>query len=382
METKIFGGVPVNLFLPEWDLESGALEQIIATSQHPHVIGKVAVMPDAHQGYGVSIGTVFSTEGVIVPNAVGVDIGCGVTFVNTGVNFFDLDADFFREYESKIRSKIPVGFNWHKDVEGEHPLDEAVLRKYARHPDRVALQFGTLGGGNHFLELLRDSVDRIWIAVHSGSRGFGHNVAEYFQKIAVEENAGGSKNLESLSLRSGAGTDYLFAMNQATLYASASRHWMIQTMRETLWGMVGRGEDALSPWDVPHNYAIKRYGSVVTHRKGAIDASLDKIGIIPGSMGSPTYFVVGRGNPESLQSASHGAGRVMSRSKAKVNVSLEEFQAALSDTYSTASVHTLDESPQAYKDIDTVIERQRDLVTVVEKLHPVLTIKGGGRDEG
>jgi tRNA-splicing ligase RtcB len=377
MEQHNWGGVDINLFIPEYELEPGAREQIVATSNHPHAVGPVAVMPDVHQGYGVTIGTIVATADVVIPNAVGVDIGCGVTFVETGIQLTELSRSDVTAFEADVRASIPVGFRWHAEPVAEPPLDASFYR-FARHPDRVDLQFGTLGGGNHFLELLVDEqTDRVWLAVHSGSRGFGHSVAEHFQSIAVRENAGGSKDLESLTVASEAGQAYLDTMEAASRYASGSRRWMLGTMARIL-GV--RGHAGVT--DVPHNYAELDSNGLVVHRKGAVDASLGMIGIIPGSMGARTYVTQGKGNPDSLHSSSHGAGRSMSRSQAKKRISVESFRDSLRGTYSTATEGTLDESPQAYKDIDLVIQRQTDCIEVRHVLSPVLTIKGGGRDEG
>lgn len=381
MQTTNYGGADVNLFLPEEELEPGALLQIIDTSIHPHVLGPVAVMPDVHQGYGVTIGTIFQTGGVIVPNAVGVDIGCGVAYVNTGIKFEHIDEATFREIDWGIRQSIPVGFNWHDKAMTRVPVDPSYY-KYANHPQRVDLQYGTLGGGNHFIELLADDeTGYMWAAVHSGSRGFGNNMAERFQALAIKENAGGSKDLESLSLESEAGQLYYDAMKQACDYAKGSREWMLNTVRNILKEDIGPPAKNNRIMDICHNYAEVR-NDIVTHRKGAVDANEGRHGIIPGSMGSNTYVTRGLGNPDSIFSSSHGAGRTMSRGQAKKNFTLEEFQASLSGTYSTATTGTIDESPMAYKNIDLVIERQADCIAVEHILRPILTIKGGGRDEG
>ena len=383
MESVRMGGVQVNVFAPLWELEQGALNQIGAASQHPFAVGPVAVMPDCHQGYGVTIGTVLMTNGVIIPNAVGVDIGCGVTFVNTGRNFYETTDSMWRAIENDVRLKIPVGFNWYDDpylYEGE--LIKNKHLEYSRHPDRVFRQFGTLGGGNHFLEYLVDEqTGMIWAAVHSGSRGFGHDIAMHFANVAVENNVGGSKDLESLAIVSNEGKEYLSYLEVATKYASESRKHMLSSLRYILRSHTYGNLPSKEMVDVPHNYAEVQSGMVL-HRKGAVSARAGQVGIIPGSMGTSTYVTEGKGNPFSQFSSSHGAGRRMSRSQAKKNISLADFSESLSGTYSSATAGTIDESPQAYKDIDTVISQQEDCVSIKHVLKPILTIKGGGRDEG
>lgn len=383
MESVRMGGVQVNVFAPLWELEQGALNQIGAASQHPFAVGPVAVMPDCHQGYGVTIGTVLMTNGVIIPNAVGVDIGCGVTFMKTGRNFYETTDSMWRSIGSEIRDRVPVGFNWHdKPILKEGELIQNADLRYSNHPDRVFTQFGTLGGGNHFLEYLVDEeTGSVWIAVHSGSRGFGHDIATHFAAVAKEQNAGGGVDLESLSLNSTAGKEYVHYLNIASKYASESRKHMLRSLLTTLdkytYGRVANNDVI----DVPHNYATIDKG-IALHRKGAVSAMKGQVGIIPGSMGTATYVTVGKGNKESLYSSSHGAGRRMSRSQAKKNISLDDFSESLSGTYSSATAGTIDESPQAYKDIDTVISQQADCISIKHVLKPILTIKGGGRDEG
>lgn len=382
METVNWGGTDINLFLPEWELEAGARAQIEATSKHPYVNGPIAIMPDAHQGYGVAIGTVMVTQNVIIPNAVGVDIGCGVSFTNTNVPIDHFYSAEIKGFGALVRESIPVGFSWYESPVGRNPLDlRGAGYRWASDPERAALQFGTLGGGNHFLEMAVDQDGFIWLMVHSGSRGYGYGIAERFQQLAVEENHGGSRGLESLNIDRKSGSDYYLAMKSAEYYASESRKTMLLRMENAMrtMGFVPNGVIH----DVPHNYAvIDQIDGSVIHRKGAVDASLHKVGIIPGSMGTKTYVTSGLGNPDSLMSSSHGAGRTMSRSQARKNISLEKFAASISGTYSTASPATIDESPDAYKDISTVMERQTSCVEILAVLDPLITIKGGGRDEG
>lgn len=386
MESQRIKNVDVNFFLPIEEVEPGAMEQIVATASHPHAYKQLAVMPDCHQGYGVTIGSVFATEGVIVPNAVGVDIGCGVAVAATGIrNTFD--AAFWERFQTKLAETVPVGWRMFTEEQEwsqwEHPgfLDDQ------RVMHRAKLQLGTLGGGNHFLEVAQDGNGLIFFLVHSGSRHFGHTVATKYQQHAMSESPRDPVDLESLRDDSELGRLYLRDMSLASAYASTSRQRMIEDMWDTFWASQRDGHliemDGAS-WnqDVCHNYVVEIEDGIWLHRKGAVDASKGVFGVIPGSMGTPTYLVRGRGNLASWMSCSHGAGRVMGRNAAKRTYTMDQFAEAMEGTFSKITPGMLDESPMAYKSIDTVIDRQTDCIEVVNKLMPILTLKGGGRDEG
>lgn len=403
MQTVNFGGVDVNLFLPINEIESGALDQIKATSLHPYAAKHVAVMPDTHQGYGVAIGTVLVTKGAVIPNAVGVDIGCGVRTIKTNVSIHDLRHEDWHNIERDVRANVPVGFKMRSDASSSfddwygYEGGEDVMQ-YARHPDRVALQMGTLGGGNHFLEYAYEADGTIWVLVHSGSRGIGHTIAEHFQGAAILEAVPGCpRDLEPLIWGTELAHGYFNAHNIACAYAEISRHDMAQHMINALSSAAGEVDTMDLVWDCPHNVANmsddlgglyeedgegRFITDLVVHRKGATFADENWMVPIPGSMGTASYICLGKGNREALQSAAHGAGRAMSRSKAKKNLSMEDYEFALRGTYSHASEGTLDEAPMAYKDIDVVLGRLSECVEVQTVLHPILTIKGGGRDEG
>jgi tRNA-splicing ligase RtcB (3'-phosphate/5'-hydroxy nucleic acid ligase) len=398
METHEFGGVPVNLFLPLDEVEPGALDQIITTSNHPSAYEKLAVMPDCHQGYGVTIGTIFTTRNAVVPNAVGVDIGCGVAVAKTRIKL-DRDvmgAEFFTELDRKVRRDIPVGMKGHAEPRKWEGFTDPVFGTDPR-GTRAWHQLGTLGGGNHFLEYAVGQDGYLYAMVHSGSRGFGHMLATKHQKIAVAMNDGrreyhkDPKDLESFRVDDEVGQNYLRDMNVAILYAKQSREQMLLSLlvalTSTMKGEGIKGATTHPDWayDCCHNYAktvLDGNESVVMHRKGAVDATEGTRGVIPGSMGSPTFLTTGKGNPDAWYSSSHGAGRKMGRKAAERTFDMQAFQQAMTGTYSSFGVSILDESPMAYKDVGTVIERQQDCVAVDQILYPLLTVKGGGRDEG
>lgn len=389
--------LPVYGWLPLEEIEPGAFEQIKATADHPDAVGHVAVMPDCHRGFGVAVGTAFVTGNAVVPNAVGVDIGCGMSALDTGVRFDPerMDARFWGAWMGEVRRTVPVGFNIHPGTATRLPEDLAApLRAEpvrAAQDAKAARQFGTLGGGNHFLEAQVDEAGSLWLMVHSGSRRTGLEIAGHYHRIAVAQSAARGlavgAELASLSADDGAYHDYLADMGWGDRFARGSRARMMRRMAEALAGLVGgRGEVRFTgAIDVPHNLAFeRRLGDrpTVLHRKGATTAHAGELAIIPGSMGTGSFIVGGLGNPDSHESCSHGAGRTGSRGAARREFTLEQFEAALEGTFSLADARLLDESPMAYKPIETVIERQADLVEVVHRLRPLATVKGGGRDEG
>lgn len=387
METRNFGGVDVNLFLPMEEVEPSALQQVIATSKHPHAVGPVAIMPDCHTGYGVTIGTILRTEGVVIPNAVGVDIGCGMTVYNTGVSPSVMTPQSWRLLDEEIRRRIPMGFNGH-ETPNYRPFMDNEWFLMDRKPNRPALQFATLGGGNHFLEVGTDG-ESLYLIVHSGSRGYGHDVAQKFDTLAQAENMRrttnrASQGLEHLLVTSELGAQYIAEAANAEMYASESRKAMIFSMFIALAQVANVGSiDNFGILDVPHNYAeIDLHTGIMTHWKGAVSARLHEKGIIPGSMGTSTFLTEGLGNKDALESSSHGAGRTMSRGQARRTYGIDQFQEMMEGTYSRVSETLLDESPMAYKDINEVIARQSTQIKVLTTLTPLLTLKGGGRDEG
>lgn len=392
METFTEGvRVPVNTWLPIDEIEPGALAQIKNTANHPEAYGHVAIMPDCHQGFGVTIGTAFATEGSVIPNAVGVDIGCGVAALDTGLVLNDeMGRAFWQEWAGHVRKLIPTGFAVHRKPDDLPEPLQVKLRASALQPvleAKAAAQLGTLGGGNHFLEAAADERGVVWLLVHSGSRGTGNQIAQHYHRLAVAQSLARGlavpADLASLRLDTPEAESYLHDMGWADRFASTSRVKMAQTLFTALLdrcqrkGLSLSGDQGLI--DIPHNYAIPIENGLMLHRKGATLAGPGTEAIIPGSMGSPSYIVRGKADTASWQSCSHGAGRAMSRRRARDGVTLDMLAQSLAGTFTRADVRNADEAPAAYKDIRTVMARQADLVDVVRVLRPIITVKGDSR---
>lgn len=388
--------VPVWSWLPPDEIEPAALEQLRAASGHPDAALRLAVMPDCHVGFGVTIGSVFPTVDAVVPNGVGVDIGCGMTAVPTGVALDTerMDKRFWRTWSGAVQRAIPTGFNVHETPQPLGDLDRELRAGPLRQlvAGRAATQLGTLGGGNHFLEAQADETGQVWLMVHSGSRHVGLRIAKHYHERAVslEERRGivTPRDLAALPLSEQIGQDYLHDMGWAADYALENRNRMLTAMTAAFLATLERdGLDTPDPHPaeritIPHNVArAERHEGLdlIVHRKGATSAAEGEIGIIPGSMGTPSYIVRGLGNPDSLMSCSHGAGRTMSRRSARERITPEAFAASIAATYSKPSGGIRDEAPGVYKDIETVIGRQRDLVDIVHTLRPIITVKGDSR---
>jgi len=385
--------VPIKMWLNE--IEDGALEQAKNLANLPFVFKHIAIMPDSHQGYGMPIGGVLATKDVIIPNAVGVDIGCGMCAVRT--NLTEIDTETLKIVMGEIRKAIPVGFNKH-----ELPQDNEFECKYMPHPegrpekewpiclrefDNATKSIGTLGGGNHFIEIQKGSDGYIWIMIHSGSRNLGKQVADHYNKIAIELNEKYHSNvpkeweLAFLPINSEEGQLYLKEMQYCVDFALANRKLMIARIMDIFIAKTNcAGFDDII--NIAHNYASleKHFGHEVwIHRKGATLATKDTIGIIPGSQGTKSYIVRGKGNIFSFQSCSHGAGRKMGRKEAERSLSLEEEIKKLDDQgiiHAIRGVKELDEAPGAYKDINIVMKNQDDLVDIMVELTPLGVIKG------
>lgn len=390
--------VPAYLWLPLREIEDSALDQIRNSIRHPDIARHlhVAVMPDCHVGYGVTIGSIVPTTNSVIPNAVGVDIGCGMCAVNTGIHLTEqMDREFWRSWSGLVMRAVPTGFSTHKQPQALGELDRSLRARSLQSlvSTRAASQLGTLGGGNHFMEALLDDEQRIWLMVHSGSRHTGLRIANHYHDLAIKQSAGRGlhsstgKELSSLLLDSAAGQDYLHDMHWAEEFALRSRLQMLEEMHLALREMMDRfpsppaGEDH-EVINIHHNFAnLEVHGGeeVMVHRKGATQAREGQLGIIPGSMGTPSYIVRGTGNPASLESCSHGAGRQMGRKAARKRLTTEAFAESIATTYSTPSGKYIDEAPGAYKDIDVVIARQADLIDVVHQLRPVMTVKGDSK---
>lgn len=382
--------VPIKLWLD--DIEEGALGQARNLANLPFVYKHVAVMPDAHFGYGMPIGGVMATEEVIIPNAVGVDIGCGMCALRTSLT--DLGTGKLKEIMAGIRSKVPLGFKHHQHAQERalmplvpdgHALND--LPVVASEYRNALTQLGTLGGGNHFIEIQKGSDGFIWIMVHSGSRNLGFQVANFYNRLAMDLNArAGSaipKNwqLAFLKLSSEAGRRYQLEMRYCVDFALANRRLMMERIQEVFIA-VAPPVSFSSFINIAHNYAAMEthfHRNVMVHRKGATSAREGELGIIPGSQGAPSYIVRGLGNPESFTSCSHGAGRKMGRKEAQRRLDLAEEAGRLDQQgilHSIRSRRDLDEAAGAYKDVDKVVESQIDLVEVVVALRPLAVIKG------
>lgn len=377
--------LPIKLWLD--DIEPGALAQARNLANLPFAFHHVAIMPDAHQGYGMPIGGVMATVGVIVPNAVGVDIGCGICAVATDLT--GIDSADLKRVMAGIRRLVPLGFNHHKSARDEAwmPVRRGKLPLVDQEYRSALTQVGTLGGGNHFIEIQHGSDGQVWLMIHSGSRNIGFRVANHYNQLAIEishkakDPAPKAWQLAHLDLASKTGQTYLAEMEYCVEFALQNRLLMLAMVKAALveqMGAVAFGEVI----NIAHNYAAREYHfgrEVLVHRKGATSAAENQIGIIPGSQGSRSYIVRGLGNPESFQSCSHGAGRLMGRKEAQRSLDL----AAEKDRLDRLGViHTLrnrsdlDEAAGAYKDIGTVISAQTDLVEVVVELTPLAVIKG------
>jgi len=389
-------GVPIRSWLPREEIEKGAWEQLVNVSNHPEIGSHVAVMPDCHVGYGVPIGCVAPTIGSVIPNAVGVDIGCGLHAIQTGIAYDRerMDQRFWREWASHVAREVPTGFASHKAPQKLGPLDRKLratdLQRLLK--EKAAFQLGTLGGGNHFLEAQVDEGGEIWLMVHSGSRNTGLRIANHYNGLAVDLTTRRrlvvGKDLASLPLDHEWGQDYLHDMQWATDFALANRKEMGQKLLRWLWRtmeahrMPVTHDAPLQVINIHHNFArLEEHGGqqVMVHRKGATSAAKGEMGVIPGSMGTPSFIVRGLGNPDSFESCSHGAGRVMGRNVARKSITAKAFAESLAGTFSKASMSYVDEAPLAYKNVEMVVDRQRDLVEVVHTLRPLMTVKGDSK---
>ena len=390
--------VPIKLWTDPTSVESVALDQLKNIAALPWVAHHVAVMPDVHYGKGATVGSVIAMRGACSPAAVGVDIGCGMAMVQTNLTASDLPDDLsLLRYD--FEATVPVGFNMH-----EHPVWKrtplALRTKIAKLMDRqkyldrrvaaqrAERQLGTLGGGNHFIELSLDTDQNVWLMLHSGSRNVGKEIAEIH--ISVAKGLGHNEALVDRDLAVFlAGTPEMAAYERdlgwAQEYAFCNRWLMLERLKDVLrefrfanrlyFPQIQFGLEVLCH----HNYLAREvhYGEELwVTRKGAIRAGAGDYGIIPGSMGSKSYLVRGLGNPESFMSASHGAGRRMSRGAAKRQFDLSDVLRQTAGVECRKDASVIDELPGAYKDIDEVIHNQADLVEVVAEVKAVLCVKG------
>lgn len=389
--------IPIKMWLD--DIEDGALGQAKNLANLPFAFHHIAIMPDSHQGYGMPIGGVLATRDVIIPNAVGVDIGCGMCAVKTSLT--EIETETIKRIMGEIRKQIPLGFNHHKEKQDEalmpaggschFALDGLKRGVVAQEYNSALKQLGTLGGGNHFIEIQKGSDGHVWIMIHSGSRNLGKQVADYYNKLAVKLssawpiNVPKSWELAVLPIDGDEGQAYLKEMQYCVAFALANRKLMMSRIMaifadETNCHRWSTSNDGLI--NIAHNYASmeNHFGeNVMMHRKGATLAAEDTIGIIPGSQGTKSYIVRGKGNHESFNSCSHGAGRRMGRKQAERELDLEAEIKRLDDQgimHAIRGKKDLDEAAGAYKDIDAVMANQKDLVEVLVELTPLAVIKG------
>lgn len=375
--------IPIKLWTE--DIEDGALVQAKNLANLPFAFSHIAIMPDVHPGYGMPIGGVMATEKFIVPNAAGVDIGCGVCAIQTSAEKMDIGT--VEDIIVAVRSKIPLGFNRHKDRQPREKmpkLDYEDLPIIKREYDKALTQLGTLGGGNHFIEIQKGDDGYIWLMIHSGSRNLGYTAANYYNKLAKEldKNTPSSWDLAAIPLDSDLGQEYLKTMQYCVEFAFANRRLMMERFIEIFMEHVPphRNISINDMINIAHNYAeIERHfgREVIVHRKGATKATEGLVGIIPGSQGTSSFVVQGKGNVESFKSCSHGAGRTMGRNEARRRLNLKDEQKRLEGiVHSLRGTRDLDEAAGAYKDITTVMKNQEDLVDILVELQPLGVLKG------
>ena len=395
------GGRSVKLWTRGVPVDPAAREQLANTARMPFIFSHVAAMPDVHVGIGATVGSVIATKGAVIPAAVGVDIGCGMMAAQTTLRAADLP-ESLTPLRSRIERAVPHGFVTipNRSVKGSWvsvPSSvatrwrglasrlEPIVAKYPRlKPKRPHEQLGTLGGGNHFIEICLDEAQTVWVMLHSGSRGIGNLIGQTFIELARKEMRAHLANLPDRDLAyfeegSPRFDDYVEAMTWAQDYAAENRRSMMESVLRVL-------REELRPFQLGnvavnchHNYMAREthFGErVLVTRKGAVRAGRDELGIIPGSMGARSYIVRGLGNAQSFESCSHGAGRTMSRTEARKRVTLDEHVAATAGVECRKDASVLDETPAAYKDIDAVLSAQSDLVTIVHTLKQVVCVKG------
>ena len=399
-----FGG-RVKFWTGDMEVEAAALEQLRRVSFLPVLAGHIAVMPDVHLGTGATVGSVIPTQGAVIPSSVGVDIGCGMIAVRTNLTASDLP-ESLAKIRSQIERDVPVGFNAHKsdpkikdfgltgmqlDQRRSNLLSRfgglRIMRKVKSFEEgRMALQIGTLGGGNHFIEICLDEAQRVWVMLHSGSRNVGKTIGEaameqarlHIRSLGIEKI---DRDLAWLSEGTEAFDEYVEALHWAQEYAAINRDVMLvlvlNALRhalpdKTIWTV----DEAVN---CHHNYLSKEsFGgkSLWITRKGAVSARKGQMGIIPGSMGAKSFIVCGKGHEAAYCSCSHGAGRRMSRGEAKRQYTLEDVAAQTAGVECRKDAGVIDEIPTAYKDIDAVMAAQADLVEIKHVLKQVLCVKG------
>jgi tRNA-splicing ligase RtcB len=389
------GRVPVKVYTGE--IESAARAQLVNISRLPVVHHHVAAMPDVHLGIGATVGSVIPTLRAIIPAAVGVDIGCGMMAARLSLTAEDIDEASLRKVFNQISRDVPVGFEQHDErdarTDAAKPFRKDLKRILEKHPGiqkRIGKhsdwtrQLGSLGGGNHFIEVCLDETGGVWVMLHSGSRGIGNAIGTYFIELAKKDAERNNVQLPDRDLAyfpEGARhfDDYVEAVGWAQDYARANREEMMDLVIEAMCRHLPPFEVVREAVNCHHNYVEREehYGEKVwLTRKGAIRARAGELGIIPGSMGARSFIVRGRGAAESFDSCAHGAGRKMSRSAAQKCFKVEDLEHQTHGVICRKDKGVLDEIPGAYKDIDEVMANQADLVEVVHTLKQVLCVKG------
>ena len=393
---QTIGYTPVPVRIWTEDVTPDALRQLEHVARLPFVHSHVAAMPDVHVGVASTIGSVIPTRGAIVPAAVGVDIGCGMIAARLSIDANALP-DSLGGVRSEIEARVPVGFAMHDESKvrksgvarlkkGYDALSARVpaLATMMKQRDGWRRQIGTLGGGNHFIEVCLDELDRVWVMLHSGSRGIGNRIGRYFIALAREEMLALDAKLPDRNLaylREGTKSFdlYVEALGWAQDYAAENRTRMLALVLEALRATLPPFEITEHAVNCHHNYVARErhFGAeVYLTRKGAIRAGAGELGIIPGSMGARSYIVRGKGSAESFCSCAHGAGRRMSRSQAKKTFSADDLARQTAGVECRKDAGVVDEIPDAYKDIDTVMANQEDLVEIVHTLKQVVCVKG------
>lgn len=386
--------VPVKIWTRDIDLKS--IDQLKNVARLPFVFHHVAAMPDVHAGMGATIGSVIATKGAVIPAAVGVDIGCGMLAARTNLTKHTFNERKLQRLMQEILFRVPVGFaqrskentRWKSCEPFEEPLKEILSHEPTMLDPMVKsewhAQLGTLGGGNHFIELTADEEERLWIMLHSGSRGIGNIMASFFiarAKTLAKENGEELSDIYLASLKEGTEDFdwYMKAAHWAQDYAMANRQIILEDVLEALRVLKPSTELEGEIVNCHHNYVAQEehFGETIwVTRKGAIRAGLGERGIIPGSMGACSYIVEGLGNEESFCSSSHGAGRKMSRTEAKKRFSVNDLKAQTKGVVCRKDAGVLDEIPKAYKSIDAVMANQSDLTKTLHELKQILCIKG------
>lgn len=380
--------IPIKMWAES--IEDSAMQQAKNLANMPYSYRHIAIMPDSHAGYGMPIGAVLATQDVIVPNAVGVDINCGMIAVKTDLKADVMKYHIVEDIMKRVERDIPVGFSQHKEKRENNVLEQMkdnlndnsiVNAEY----EKSMYQLGTLGGGNHFIEMDAGSDGYVWLMLHSGSRGIGNKVGTFYNKIAIADNEEHylkntvDAELPFLLEKSPMGINYIMEMQYCVVYANISRGLMMQDFIKDFQEVIP-GTKILDLVRIDHNF-VEREGhfgkSLWIHRKGAVPAFPSIKGIIAGSQGTSSYIVEGKGNKESFMTCSHGAGRVMGRKEAVRKLNLSEEQEKMKGIYNNMkSQQALDEAPSCYKDIDEVMRQQEDLVDILVKLTPLGVVKG------